>query len=470
MILPKSSILNGILVPAAAITLTSIMAYRMVLYPESNLWPFLFVTMAVAFIVWRPIIGIATYLFIYPGVPEAESINLLKMGMLGLTALNFFIWLWQKLRVRNREWDKPEYIAIYVFLFYLLFSILLGISNGFSVLEWARDISALVNLIMIPVLADYFKEKKHRWLIYVLAILIGIGMVQSVLYYMARYNFVPKAMGMYIYPYQVRITGLHIPILLLLGACLIKYRTNLWLTAIATICLCLAYALFTITRTIWLSVAFTGTLYLAYFTRFRRTGKALVLMMCTILAAYYIFTPKDTFSTRMTTTRTTVRDTQMRRLRGIMEGDVSLLSRLDESIKAWDKFKENPIYGVGFGYSYYFWAHHVFGKGSSGFYRSNYIHNDILYILSKGGLVGLILFAAILHHLLSRLQRLRKRLATERQNIIPTIAICSIYISLYIGNSTPVIQARSGMFFLVVMIALGMSGFQVEGHKDNAAC
>jgi hypothetical protein len=108
--------------------------------------------MAALITAWRPAIGLAAYLIVYPMVPAEESLNLLKAAMLGLTILLFAIWLIQKLMSNKPFHLNAEYRWLFVFIIFLCFSPVLGSAGSFGLVDWARDIAPLLNFLLIPVI------------------------------------------------------------------------------------------------------------------------------------------------------------------------------------------------------------------------------------------------------------------------------------------------------------------------------
>ena len=72
-----------------ALVLTAALTYRFVLYPDPKILLFLGGAIAAIITAWRPVIGLAAYLVVYPMVPAEESLSMLKVAMFGLTVLLF---------------------------------------------------------------------------------------------------------------------------------------------------------------------------------------------------------------------------------------------------------------------------------------------------------------------------------------------------------------------------------------------
>lgn len=465
--IPKSRFtkLQEAAISGLAIVVTSTMAYRYAMYPGSLMAPVLLALIAALFIVWRPIVGIVIYLLVYPGVPQAESINLIKMSMLGLTLLILGIWFWQKIRIRDQVWTVPEYKWIYLFFLFLGLSPLLGKVNGFTVLDWSRDIASLLNLLIIPVLVDYFNERQFKWLLSLIFMPVGLGFLNAILDFCTYY-------GILRIPYVSISTfspGPFLPSLIFaLSVILYIQRPKLRLFWLMITCLIVFFVFLTPGRTIWVSIGFTISLLLFFFSRFRKTAIAMI-SVAIIAVAWNLLVPANPFETfKSHGQQSGYWQTQSTRLLGIKRKDVSILNRIDEFQQTYRLFIRSPIFGMGFGYTYTFWRHHVSGAGKSGFMQSNYTHNDLINIAAKGGIIGLVLFFTMLRMLLVKLIERKNQYWGTPHSVWPVLGIIAIYNSLFIGSSTPIYQSRPGMFMLTIFISLGLRKMEQENNDNKA--
>jgi O-antigen ligase len=454
------------LMVAALIAVASAFSYRLVFYPESNLMPFMGLAVVLTFIVWRPVIGIALYLFFYPMVPKGASINLVKSVMLGLTVINIGIWVWQKMRVREFIWMRQEYIWIYVFFLYTGLSPFLGIINGFTVMDWARDIAPLLNLLMVPVLAEYFGEKKHRWLLLLVQAPVVFSTIMYLEYYLSVFFGLPRPPGV-LYIYQI--STFHFGMLFCIGIIMFIQQVKprwLWLSGGLTAMVTTAMMP---TRTIWFSLGFTAAQMLSLNKRFRRLSFALGAAFIIALGWLY-FSPAPQFASYRSDRKGNWMAVQTERIYGIKERDLGMLNRVTEFEQAREIFKKSPFVGVGFGYWFTLWQYLVSFTGMSGFWTTNNLHNDVMFFLVKGGILGTLLFAVLLYNLMQRLYLIRKRHRGTALALWPTIAIIAVYNSLFVGSTTAVYQTREAIFFLAVILALGLSAYEMEpGRKDAAS-
>lgn len=441
------------------ITATSIFAYRLVFYPQAATLPFLGLLIGAIFILWKPIIGLAAYLLIYPMVPQGESVNLLKTSMLGLNVILLFIWVWQKITVRENVMANPAYRWMIFFFIFLCFSPFLGRISGFSVMDWARDIAPFLNLLLIPFLVEFLNDKKNRWLWYLVFVPITFGLLRDILFLLGRYG-VPAPTFMNYYP--IRLSTFHPAMIFILGVMFLAQKAPQRVWWSVNTAAALAVIALTPTRTVWFSLPFTLALLFTFYQRFRRLALAAIGLMI-IIMGWLVFVPGNPYSTfKSYGTGGSYVQMQSARIFGIQHQDVAILNRADETKVVMEKFKGSPLYGVGFGFKYVFWRHHVSGKGGSGFYENNFTHNDVANILAKGGLAGLLLFMVMLSKYLKALYRKRKRVQDPIRMVLPTAAVIGIFSSIFVGLSTPVYQTREAIFFLVFLVALGLSDIDVK--------
>jgi len=434
------------------IILASALCYRLIFYPTAQLIPFLALALAAIFIIWRPVLGTALYFLSYPLVPASGDINMMKLVMLLLTVFLFALWLWRKLKAREHVWNLPEYKWLFLFFIYLGFSPFLGPAYGFSILAWARAIAPMLNLLLIPMLVEHFSEKRNKWLFYLIAVPIAVALSRDLI------NLVSKYISMPFNPLNYFAYGLstyHIGLVFCLGIIFFIYRLKPKYFWLAMAIVSLAVTLFTITRTVWISVAFSAAQLLFFYTKFRRLSMVLI-SLCILAIGWLYFLPQEqAVSLKTSEQRSSWLGMQSERFYGIRNKDVAVMNRNIEFRQAWRVFLSSPFVGVGFGYIYRFWRYHVSGLGGSGFWYTNFVHNDIVNILAKGGAIGFLLWLAMIRGFLKRFYE-KRRNETGIAIILSTIGIIAIFNAIFVGSSTPVFQTREAMFFLSIVMALGL--------------
>lgn len=397
---------------------------------------------------------VGLYLLFYPMVPSEEILNPLKIAMFGLILIILFAWIAQKNIRRESFFVKPEYSYIYLFFLFLCISPLLGIFNDFSMIDWARDIAPLLNLLLLPVLVDFVGEKRNRRLIYVVFILLGLGIFRDVLFLLLKYGFTLPDF-FFILP----LASVHASFGFGLGLIMFMHKGSYrryWF-ALAVVSILLAFL--TPTRTAWITTGTMAILVTLFSTKRRFLMAALILVLVVAMSGLVFYGPGAS----------SYLDAQNERVKLLAgyQDDLSTRSRLDELSQTTDLFLSEPIIGVGFGYTYNFFRSYVEGLEGAGNMSSNFTHNDIMFIASKGGIIGLTLFGLMLYKLARRLYRISKENPASIQSAWARFGFLVIINSLLIGSSTPVYQTRSYTFIVLVVIAMGL-GYHEEVQKNPA--
>lgn len=396
--------------------------------------------------------GIGLYILIYPMVPSQEDINPLKVAMFSLTVSLLFVWMIQKIIRRAKFFSKSEYTYLYLFFLFLCISPILGIFNDFNIFDWARDIAPLLNLLLLPVLVDSIGEKRNGWLVYLAFIPAGLGIIRDILFLLLKYG-LPIPESLFIVP----LASVHASFGLGLGLIMFMHKSpyrKYWF-ALAVMSLVLAFL--TPTRTAWITTGTMVILVTLFTTKRHILIAALILGLVAALSWLVFYGPGSS----------SYREAQSERVELLVnyQDDLSAQSRLDELSQTADLFLSAPLIGVGFGYTYNFFRSYVEGIVGAGYISTNYTHNDIMFIASKGGIIGLTLFGLMLYRLSYRLYRISKGNPASLQAAWARCGLLVIINSLVIGSSTPVYQTRSSMFFIVILLAMGL-GYQ---KKDSGS-
>ena len=441
----------------AALLSTAALTYQIVLYRESEILLFLVAGMAALITAWRPAIGLAAYLIVYPMVPAEESLNLLKAAMLGLTILLFAIWLIQKLMSNKPFHLKAEYRWLFVFIIFLCFSPVLRSAGNFSLVDWARDIAPLLNFLLIPVMVECFEDKRNHWLLYLIFLPVSLSMVRDILVLLEGYDFPLESLSSLLSSpaFSLRLSTLQPSLGLCIG--LLMYLQNaphkrLWLI-LAIVSLVIVFL--TPTRTVWITTAIISLLIIAFTSR-KRLWAVMSTAMLIVATGWLIFSMM---------TMSTYRESQTQRLEQLRDfrADVSYQNRIEEMKQAGELFLSSPIYGVGFGYQYNFWRPFIQSIGP-GYLDTNFTHSDIMFLASKGGGIGLFLFGMMLYGFGKRLYQIRKEKLNGPQSTWASFGIVMIITSLIIGSSTPFYQTRWATFTFAVLLAVGLA---YKGAESN---
>jgi O-antigen ligase len=438
----RSNQRQRLLLGFAATILASALAISLIISFDSPRTMLLLGVSTALVVFWQPVLGVALYLVAYPLVPAEESLNPFKIAVFCLFILIFSAWLINKSLHKEGIFSRPESRCLYIFFLFLCFSPLLGLENNFGLIDWARDIAPLLNLLLIPIMADYFDKKQNHWLLYLFFVPWILSTVQNIFLLLALYD-VPFTDWVYTVP---RIIPLHPSLGVGLGLLMYMFKTprkNLWLIfGIMN----LATVFLTPGRTIWITTA-TMLLFIVILSSNKRVWTIFALVILVTLVGFLFFHEGPT----------TYIEYQKERFEALKEyhSDLSFENRLEEIKQAGELFLSTPVWGVGFGYHYDFWRPFVTGIGP-GFLDTNYTHNDIMYIASKGGLIGLMLFGLMLHGMGKKLLQRRKENPGNIESAWATIAILIGINSLIIGLSTPIFQTRNAVFALAILLALGL--------------
>jgi O-antigen ligase len=299
-------------------------------------------------------------------------------------------------------------------------------------------------------MVDYFETKRNRWLLYLVFVPVCLSMARDILVLLERYDFPLGSLSNLL---SLPLLSSPLPTLHPgLGFCLglLMYFQNaphkrLWLI-ISAVSLIIVFL--TPTRTVWITTAIILLLIIVFTSR-KRLWPAISIGILIIVTGWLIFSIMEP---------TTYRESQADRLRELrdLQFDLSYQNRVEEIKQAGQLFLSSPIYGVGFGYQYTFWRPFVRLIGP-GYLDTNFTHTDIMFIASKGGLIGLFLFGMMLYGFGKRLYQLRKERPNSLRSTWASFGLVMIVGSLIIGSSTPFYQTRWATFAFSVLLAVGLS-------------
>ncbi len=448
----RSNRIQGWLFSFAVITLTSILGISLALYFDSPQTIVLLAAAIALVVFWKPVLGLALYLAVYPLVPAEESLNPLKIAVFGLFILVFATWLINKGVHKERISPRSEYRWLYIFFLFLCFSPLLGIGNNFSVVDWARDIAPLLNFLLIPIMVDYFNKKQNHWLRYLVFAPWILGAAQNILLLLAMYD-MPFTDWIHDLP---RIIPLHPSLGVGLGIIMYLFkglRRHLWL--IVGI-MNLTAVFLTPGRTIWITTGTMVMLIVAFSSNKKVWAISALGILVVLMGFLFFYKSSSTYIESQSERLQTLRD---------FRSDLSFENRIEEIKQSGQLFLSSPLWGVGFGYQYDFWRPFITGIGP-GILETNYTHNDIMYISSKGGLIGLILFGLMLYGVGREIFQRRREKRGSIESAWATIAIIALINCLIIGLSTPIFQTRGAAFALAILLALGL-GYSPKGNNGS---
>ena len=438
--------IKEVLITVLAIGLFSMLAYRWAFYPESNIAPLIVAVIIALLTLWNLTIGLVVYLAIYPLVPASSGVDIVKTGILGLTLLLLAVWWYKNIKTGTKPWSMSEYKWLFVFFLFLCFSPILGFRSGFSVMDWARDIAPLLNLLLIPVMVDHLKQPNRRWMLYLVFVPVALGFIRDIMVLLIGYGIVDIGL-LTIFP--IRLSTYHPGLFFGLGLVLfIQKAPRKWLWLVLS-AMGAGLTFLTQTRTVWLSLGFMSGLLLIFFSQHR--WKAVALMAVILMVMGVVMFRGGALAGYS--------ESQTGRYQQLLgyKTDPSVKSRFDEIYQTMDLFKSSPVFGVGFGYQYHFWRTWVTAYKGSGYFDTNYTHNDIFNIAAKSGLAGLVLFGLLLGAFIKGLHKRRNSIKDPVARALAMFGVIAIYQALFVGLSTPVFQTREAVFLLAFIIAVAFS-------------
>ncbi len=397
-------------------------------------------------------LAFALYFIIYPIVPRSADINPIKVAVLCLTLVLMGTWLADRRAFLRSFREFPEYRWLFAFFGYLCFSPFLGFFYDFSMVDWARDIAPLLNILTIPALANFFQKKGNRRSLYLILFVAFMGAIQGILTARSLSGIdVPEVLLEYSLPFFPPSLCLGLGLIMLL--CNVRPRW-VWVVFATTN---LIVASLSTGRTIWIGTALVG-LSTFFFASKKHISRIITISFVVILAfVSFVFLHNED-----------IQDSQQARFYHAVDymGDLSIQNRVDEIIQTGQLFLSSPIYGVGFGYKYDFWRHWVTELGGAGFKDDNFTHSDIMYIASKGGIIGLFLFTVMIYKLAKRLHLIRKTAVNNNVLAWSNIALLALITSIVIGQSVPIFQFRNGSLMLAVFIGYALGTYSDAKRAD----
>jgi len=150
--------------------------------------------------------------------------------------------------------------------------------------------------------------------------------------------------------------------------------------------------------------------------------------------------------------------------------DVSSMERVYRWVAAFKMFKDHPVVGFGPGSFYYFYKQYTvssFKTYVSENTDKSTVHNYYLLVLVEQGLIGLLVFLALVIYTIFTMQRLYNTLKTaEHKWIVMATGICFIVLlaNNFLGDMVEVDKTGS-LFFICIGLILG---FDSRQQSENA--
>ena len=77
---------------------------------------------------------------------------------------------------------------------------------------------------------------------------------------------------------------------------------------------------------------------------------------------------------------------------GDIQTDLAIEDRIGEAKQCYSLFQDSPFIGKGVGYTYHLFRQYAKGFGANVILETNFTHSDIMFMLSKFGVIGIALF------------------------------------------------------------------------------
>ena len=153
------------------------------------------------------------------------------------------------------------------------------------------------------------------------------------------------------------------------------------------------------------------------------------------------------------------------------QSDLSIVDRIGEARQCFAIFTKSPILGMGVGFTYQLFRKSMGGGDLASqintIWVTNFTHSDLMFMLSKWGLVGVALFLWF-YFRITKLAWLVWKNASTPESRAKGLACFLFFIdAIIIGQSTPVIQTRGDAFFLAVMMGYAYSLYHIYVGKPR---
>lgn len=319
--------------------------------------------------------------------------------------------------------------AYLVFFLFLVYGIFLGFLSGAMMKNRIDDLTILFPFFTYFIFRDHIKEdttiKTILVIIVLMILLITLRnirnyqqiLIEAVMDWQIQKARVAKnevflmlgSVGfLIIYAFQTK----WIPRLLYLGLFVIAF-SGLILTQ---------------SRGYWLAFLVSVTLFFLFADRGVRMNIVITVMVMSLAAAFVAFTYYysatmliiENFTYRFSVTG------------GVAKLDASLLERVLEAQRIWERILVNPFAGYGLGYTYPRYGI-IYGFST----RTSYIHNGYLAIWFKLGLFGLLAILYYVFQILKTNLHLLKRAASPFARQLAMILFCQVSGMMVVNITSP---------------------------------
>ncbi|MFH1387047.1 MAG: O-antigen ligase family protein [bacterium] len=404
-------------------------------------------------VVARPLWGIIFYLLYLPFVRDSAGLGADEFMALGLLVLICVIWFIS----RSKKWSHVLEISriersLVILFLYLIFSILVGQLNGVKIIDWARDLFPIMNLVLILPIVHFIDNEKEFQLVFKMFIIV---MAIPIFQWFFK-SLISVGLLSYFDIHYLSGTPFAMYILMILAiASLVESRKIILLHIVPAIA-AIGTALLNRQRTVWVGISLS--MFVIFFIT-KHKVKWLTVVLVFILSV-------GVFISYLAVKRSYVIERQMGWVMTFssLDEDLSWQSRMAERKATLAIFYKHPLLGIGLGYQYYFWRPFVKGIGP-GYMTTNMTHSDETNYLAKTGLIGVGLLLFLFYNVVYLGIKFYRRTNDPECRMIYLLGTCSTIIAVIVANSTPILQIRYNASALAFVIAFIFVKKKLEHKK-----
>jgi O-antigen ligase len=390
-----------------------------------------------------PTVGIILAMVMFPFVTQSGAMTVPKL-LASVVLGGFFIaWFAGKIASSKGRKIEKDYFgaerAFLLFAIYLIINSVYAMFRGIPPLDIVRDLIPIFSLVIFLVAKRFVKSAQNIGLLekfqFVLMTIFSLQFTLAIFAHLWQvYTYLPATGG--------ALEMIALFIISMLG--LIYMTGSKWLFLV-TGGITGLFLISTDNRTQFIA-AILGLILALTVTKLTR-AKVVFVFTCIILfilafIAVQQFAPKAL--EQKTAKLNEIKDAQ---------SDLSIMDRIGEAKQCFELFKQNPVIGMGAGYTYRLYRQSMAGFFYKDYWTTNFTHSDFMFLLSKLGLTGLLLFLWFYSRLMKLAWSVWKKAQTPDSRARGIMCFIVLLTALIIGQSTPVLQTRSDAFFLSLIMA-----------------
>jgi hypothetical protein len=407
----------------------------------------------------KPTIGIMLAMLLFPFVTEDAEMTITKL-LASVVTFGFFVaWLASKIALYSAHRGERDYLgcerALMLFLVYLGINGIYAKMAGISPVDIIRDLVSLSNLLLFLIIKRFVRSTEGVTLLerfqFVLMVIFGLELTLITAAHASMViRFLPISMS------ALQILGLFITCMVGL-ICFNGSRPLLMVTgAIPTI-----YLVTTSNRTQFIA-AILGIGFVMLVTKATRAKIAFSFFVIVILLTGLILAEKY---------RPASFESKLAKLQRIQDAgsDLAIEDRIGEAKQCFGLFQSSPFLGKGAGYTYHLSRKYVQGMGTNVVLDTNFTHSDLMFMLSKFGIIGVVLFFWFYFKISKLSWLVWKNASSARVRAKGLICFLILISAFLMCQSTPFLQSRIDAFFLSLVMgyAYCLYRFNIAGQESE---